>query len=122
MSKTKYILLLLLLFPFVSITSADTRTMEDIPKKDLLVLIKQCESCHGFKGNSTRNDIPSLAGKPVAESQEAIVQFYYYERHCPEKTPRTGGIAGSSTTMCSIASTLSEAEVLALGRYFRAHE
>jgi cytochrome c553 len=47
-----------------------------------------------------------------------MAQFYYFERHCPGKRPQTESGEGSATSMCSIASTLSDAEVLSLAQYF----
>ena len=85
---------------------------------DLQALIEKCEGCHGPNGNSTRDDIPKLAGKPVSEIENSITQFYYYERHCPGKTPERDGQKGSPTDMCSIANSLSKVEIQALAKHF----
>ncbi len=118
MSKSAYLLILLLLFPAVSIANEDVRPEIAVQEIDLPALIKQCEGCHGLKGNSIRDDIPSLAGKPISLIEECMSQFYYFERHCPGKRPQTESGEGSATSMCSIASTLSDAEVLSLAQYF----
>ena len=118
MSKPGYLLILLLLFPTVSFTNEDVQPETDVQEIDLPALIKQCEGCHGPKGHSTRDDIPSLAGKPISLIEEYMAQFYYFERHCPGKKPQTESGEGSAISMCSIASTLSDAEVLALAQYF----
>lgn len=117
---TKYFLLSLLLLPLTSFAQQGTAA-EDLEQAiDMPALIKQCEGCHGPNGNSTREDVPKLAGKPVREIEESITQFYYFERHCPAKTPEHDGNKGTKTDMCSVANSLSKAEILALAQYFSA--
>lgn len=118
MNKPIYLLILLLLFPAIFFANDDVLSEVDEQEIDLPALIKQCEGCHGSKGHSTRDDIPGLAGKPVSLVKEYMAQFYYFERHCPGKRPQTESGEGSATSMCSIASTLSDAEVLSLAQYF----
>ena len=113
MNKPIYLLILPLLFSVMFISTSETRAASK-----LQTLIEQCESCHGPKGHSTRNDVSSLAGKPISVIKEAMAQFYYFERHCPDKRPRTDKGTGSSTNMCSVASTLSDEEVITLAQYF----
>jgi len=117
MRKSKFLTILLLL-PLMSIAQQDV-VSEDLGQEiDLQALTKQCEGCHGPGGVSTRNDVPSLAGKPVAEIEEGITQFYYYERHCPTKTPVFDGKEGTPQDMCTVANTLSKAEIKALAQHF----
>lgn len=118
MLTTRYFLILLLLVPAISFAQQDV-VAEDLGQDiDLQALIKQCEGCHGLNGNSIRDDIPILAGMPVEEIEESITQFYYYERHCPGKTPEHNGQKGMPTDMCSIANSLSKAEIKALAKHF----
>jgi cytochrome c553 len=118
MLKISYSLVLLLLVPAMSFAQQDV-VAEDIGEViDLQALIVKCEGCHGPNGNSIRDDIPSLAGKPVGEIEESITQFYYYERHCPGKTPEHDGNKGMPTDMCSIANSLSKMEIQALADHF----
>ncbi len=112
MNKPRYLLIFLLLFPAVLFAE------EGMQEVDLPALIKQCEGCHGPNGNSTRDDVPPLAGKPISLIEESMAQFYYFERHCPGKRPITEDGEGAATSMCSIAATLSDAETLALAQYF----
>jgi len=112
MNKPKYLLIFLLMLPAVCF-AADGAQDVDLP-----ALIKQCEGCHGPHGNSTQDDTPSLAGKSISLIEESMAQFYYFERHCPGKRPQTENGEGAATNMCSIAATLSDAEVLALAQYF----
>ena len=118
MNKPIYLLTLLLLFPAIIFASDDVKPEVDVQEVDLPALIKQCEGCHGPEGHSTRDDIPTLAGKPASLIEECMAQFYYFERHCPGKRPQTESGEGSATSMCSIASILSDAEVLSLAQYF----
>jgi len=118
MLKTNYFLILLLLAPAISLAQKDV-VAEDLGQEiDLQALITKCEGCHGPSGNSTRDDIPKLAGKPVSEIEESITQFYYYERHCPGKTPEHHGQKGMTTDMCSIANSLSKVEITELAKHF----
>lgn len=114
MTKPRYLLLFLLLLPIMLFAE------DGVQEVDLPALIKQCEGCHGPNGDSTREDVPSLSGKPISLIEESMAQFYYFERHCPGKRPQTESGEGAATSMCSIASTLSDAEVLALAQYFNA--
>jgi sulfide dehydrogenase cytochrome subunit len=117
MNKAK-LLTILLLLSLMSVAQQDV-VSEDLEQEiDLQALIKQCEGCHGPRGNSTREDVPTLAGKPVAAIEESITQFYYYERHCPTKTPVHDGNEGNPSDMCTVANSLSKAEIQALAEYF----
>jgi len=118
MLKLKYFLTFLFLIPVMCFAQQDV-VAEDIEQEvDLQALIQQCEGCHGPNGNSTRDDVPALAGKPVSKIEESIAQFYYYERHCPTKTPTHEGRDGNPMDMCAIANSLSKAEIQALAQYF----
>ena len=116
--NTKIFLILLLLVPAISFAQQDI-VAEDLGQDiDLQALILKCEGCHGPNGNSTRDDIPKLAGMPAGQIEESITQFYYYERHCPGKTPEHDGKKGMPTDMCSIANSLSKVEIQALAKHF----
>jgi len=119
MNHTRFLLTVSLL----AFTGAALAQDEDLQSlgRDLPVLVAECESCHGPGGVSTQADIPSLAGKSVEYIQASIDQFYFYERHCPTTTYRYGEHESSPPlNMCSIASGLSDPEVLALAEYFSA--
>ncbi len=118
MLKIKYFLILLLLVPAIAFAQQGV-VAEDLGQAvDLPALIKQCEGCHGPKGNSTRDDVPKLPGKPVAKIEESIAQFYYYERHCLTKTPEYDGKEGNPMDMCAVANSLSKVEIQELAEYF----
>jgi len=86
--------------------------------RDLQELIAECEACHGAGGVSTEADIPSLAGKSPAWLREVLEQFYFYERHCPTTTYRSGDRPKTPTNMCGIANTLTEDDREALANHF----
>ena len=115
MNKPVFLLILPLLFTAILFLSDDTQALTDNHNVDLPALIKQCEGCHG---SDKHPDVSDLAGKPISDFKEAMAQFYYFERHCPDKKPWTNRGPGSSTNMCSIASTLSDDEVMTLAQYF----
>jgi len=114
MNKSNFLLTILLLLSAAWFLSSYTLAADK-----LQTLIDQCEACHGPGGQSERNDVPSIAGMPMSKFKESMAQFYYFERHCPGKRPRTEEGTGSSTTMCSIASTLSDEEVQMLAQVYK---
>lgn len=81
-------------------------------------LVAECESCHGPGGVSTEEDVPSLAGKSPAYLREVLEQFYYFERHCPTTTYRSGDRPKTPMNMCNVANSLSEEDKEALATYF----
>lgn len=86
--------------------------------QELQELIAECEACHGPGGVSTEEDVPSLAGKSPAWLREVLEQFYFYERHCPTTTYRSGDRPKTPTNMCGIANTLSAEDREALANHF----
>lgn len=49
-------------------------------RADVQQVIKQCESCHGPKGNSKKSDIPSIASFSVKYMQDVMADFKSDER------------------------------------------
>ena len=86
--------------------------------QDLQELVTECEACHGPGGVSTEEDVPSLAGRSPAWLREVLEQFYFYERHCPTTTYRSGDRPKTPMNMCGIANTLSEEDREALANHF----
>lgn len=113
MNKPIYPLTLSLLLSVAFFASSD-----GFAAANLKSLIKQCDACHGPGGHPERGDVSPLAGMPISKFKEAMAQFYYFERHCPDKRPRTEKGTGSSNNMCSIASTLSDEEVMTLAQFY----
>jgi sulfide dehydrogenase cytochrome subunit len=112
MKNARYFLIVPMLFLVLSVHGQDPQPI------DLQSLIVECEGCHGPNGNSTRDDVPILAGRPATEIEEGIAEFYFYERHCPTVTPQYGDRPATPMNMCKVANTLSKEEVRALAQYF----
>lgn len=85
---------------------------------DVNDLITECESCHGPRGVSDQQDIPSLAGKKPGEIEEELDEFYYYERHCTTTTYRHGDRPKTPLSMCNVSNTLSKEDKKAIAEYF----
>ena len=84
-------------------------------------LVRECESCHGPRGVSNQDDIPTLAGQPADDILDSLAQFYFYERHCPTTKYRHGDHENPpDLNMCNISSALSQAEKMALAEHFAA--
>ncbi len=86
--------------------------------QDLQELIAECEACHGPGGVSAEDDVPTLAGKSPAYLREVLEQFYFYERHCPTTTYRSGDRPKTPVNMCGVANSLSADDRQALANYF----
>lgn len=93
-----------------------------VAAEDVTERVGECEACHGSRGISTEDDVPSLAGKSVSYLLEMLNQFTYYERHCSTTTYRDGDRARTPTSMCNVANSLSEQDKRALAEYFSAAE
>ena len=83
-------------------------------------LVKFCESCHGSGGQSTRADIPSIAGKQEDYILVSLEQYYYYERSCPDVEYENMDGELETLSMCKVTSQVNKQQALALGRYFAA--
>lgn len=100
-----------------STLAAGQEQPEDLPEVDLPALVAMCEECHGERGVSDREDIPSLAGIEKPKLLGMLDAFYFYERHCPKvEPPHAEGVPPSD--MCNVASELSDEEAEALAEYF----
>ncbi len=86
--------------------------------QDIQALIDECEACHGPRGVSTEDDIPSLAGRDPDKLVDALEQFYYYERHCPTTSYRYGDRPKTPMNMCNVANTLSAEDQRAIASHF----
>lgn len=94
------------------------KDLEPVGQADVMPLVAVCESCHGTGGNSARDDVPAIAGKPAAYILGELEKFYYYERHCPrvKYANKKGEMVQQS--MCDITNALTRPEADALGSYF----
>jgi cytochrome c553 len=67
-----------------------------------------CFACHGPNGNSVNPAVPSLAGQPAQFIGTQLIMFREKRRTDPLMSP--------------IAATLTNAEILALGKFFAAQQ
>lgn len=94
------------------------RGMTEVPQGQVMKLVGVCESCHGAGGQTTRLDVPPLAGKSAEFILSSLEQFYYYERHCPDVEFENDQGKLQKMSMCDIVNDLSRPEALALGHHF----
>ncbi len=77
------------------------------------VLAKKCERCHGKNGNSSKEQVPSIAGLSTTYFLDTMKDFRRGKR--PSKKFKTKG--HKETDMNHIAKRLSKEELIALGDY-----
>jgi cytochrome c553 len=94
------------------------RGMEPVSLDQVQTLVEVCESCHGLGGQTTRFDVPPIAGKPAAFILSSLEQFYYYERHCPDIQYKNEAGKQEKQSMCDITNAMNLQEGLALAQYF----
>ena len=98
------------------------KDLEPVTVESVMPLVAICEQCHGPGGQSERDDVPVLAGKPAAEILAQLEKFYYYERHCPSVDYEGPNGQVNRQSMCDITNALNQQEALALGRYFESSD
>jgi len=94
------------------------RGMKPLTEKEVMPLVRVCESCHGAGGQTTRLEVPPLAGKSADYILSALEEFYYYERHCPDIEFENDRGEPETRNMCDVVNGLTREEALALGRHF----
>jgi sulfide dehydrogenase cytochrome subunit len=82
---------------------------------DIDALMAGCNDCHGDKGVSQWNDVPTIAGIDAFGHADALFMFRDEERPCSESKYRQGDTSRAPTTMCAVASKLSDEDIEALG-------
>lgn len=121
MKRTAVFLMILCAAQMANAQSDETlpgKDLEPIDQSDVLPLVAVCESCHGTGGQSTRADVPVIAGKPAAYILGELEKFYYYERHCPRVKYQNKKGDMVQQSMCDITNALTKPEADALGSYF----
>ena len=94
------------------------KDLEPVDQSQIQPLVAVCESCHGNGGQSTRDDVPTIAGKPTDYITGELEKFYYYERHCPRVKYANKKGEEVQQSMCDITNALTKPEADALGSYF----
>lgn len=127
MKRSWTVLALLALMGFVPLTlmAQDTKSLpgnptDPVTEAEMDYLVELCETCHGAGGNSTRPDVPSLAGRDADELFAEIERFYFYERVCPDVPLYDDDGSKGHMSMCDITSSINRQEGEALARHFEA--
>lgn len=87
---------------------------------DVNTLVKQCEDCHGSKGASESEDVPTIAGISAPVHGDYLLAYQDKARPCHKSKYRHGDTKRPETDMCEIAGKLSAADVEALANHFAA--
>lgn len=87
---------------------------------DVAAMVKQCEDCHGEKGVSKWDDVPTIAGISAPVHGDFLFAYKDKTRPCRASKYRQGDTARAETDMCAIAAKLSDADVEALAAHFAA--
>ena len=98
------------LFGFILATSVSTA--------DVAKLVEDCDSCHGKDGASTEPEIPIIGGISALVLDDTMIAYKEEDRPCPETEFPTGAKKGQKTTMCKLATELSEDEIRQLGQHY----
>jgi cytochrome subunit of sulfide dehydrogenase len=87
---------------------------------DVPTLVKPCEDCHGSKGVSEWDDVPTIAGISAPVHGDFLFAYQDKARPCRSSKFRQGDTSRPETDMCAIAAKLSEADIEALSQHFAA--
>lgn len=80
-------------------------------------LVESCNDCHGDKGVTTAQNIPTIAGISATVHSDGLKAFKGKSRPC-SKANYTRGDTKRQGDMCSIAAKLSDAEIAALADHY----
>jgi sulfide dehydrogenase cytochrome subunit len=80
-------------------------------------LIQSCANCHGAKGLSHSQEVPTISGVSPPVQVQALKAFKARTRPCTQVSYTSGGTQHHGD-MCEVASKLSSADITALANYF----
>jgi sulfide dehydrogenase cytochrome subunit len=75
---------------------------------DINAIANSCNDCHGKDGVSEWPEVPTIAGMPEVVHADALYIYADGDRPCSESKFRQGDTSRPATTMCKIASELSD--------------
>jgi sulfide dehydrogenase cytochrome subunit len=87
---------------------------------DVAVMARQCEDCHGSKGVSQWDDVPTIAGISAPVHGDFLFAYQDKSRPCRASKYRQGDTSRPETDMCAVAAKLSDADIEALAAHFAA--
>ncbi len=85
---------------------------------DITAVIQQCEDCHGKKGVSDADDLPTIAGISAPVHGDYLLAYQEKSRPCRKSKFRYGDTARPETDMCATVEKLSPADIEALAKHF----
>ena len=92
----------------------------DAAAADVGALVKQCEDCHGSKGASQWDDVPTIAGISAPVHGDFLFAYQDKSRPCRASKYRQGDTSRPETDMCAVAGKLSDADIEGLAAHFAA--
>ena len=116
------IMLLLVMSSWAMAQGLPGKDLEPVLPEQTQALATICESCHGAGGQTTRFDVPPIAGKSAAFILSSLEQFYYYERHCFDVEYVNKDGDPEKQSMCDITNAMNQQEALALASHFEAQQ
>jgi sulfide dehydrogenase cytochrome subunit len=87
---------------------------------DVAAMVRQCEDCHGNKGVSQWEDVPTIAGISAPVHGDFLFAYQDKSRPCRASKYRQGDTSRPQTDMCAVAAKLSDADIEALAAHFAA--
>ncbi len=81
-------------------------------------VLKECTDCHGDKGISTHDDIPTVAGMSELYLSDNLRFYKNKERACRESKYRDGDTNRPATTMCDVVAKLTDDQIDQLAAYY----
>ena len=87
---------------------------------DLEITVEMCDGCHGTKGVSQWNDMPTIAGIDEFTHAEALFVYRDEARPCAQSEFRQGDTGRASTNMCDIVKDMSDAEIEEIAAHYAA--
>jgi len=98
-------LLTALLLPAASFAAVDAK------------LTATCAECHGDKGVSSAQDVPTIAGISSPVQTDWLKAYRAKSVPCPKVNYKTGD-TGRQSDMCTVAKDLTDAQIADLANYF----
>jgi sulfide dehydrogenase cytochrome subunit len=85
---------------------------------DVGQMVEPCFLCHGKKGGSPEEEVPSIAGYSEDYFTYSLELYQKKERPCVEAKYHAGSKIGQKTSMCEIVKGMSESEIEQISEYF----
>lgn len=83
-------------------------------------VVKDCNGCHGNKGVSQWDDVPTIAGIDAFVHSEALYIYRDEGRPCAKSQYRQGDTSRPETSMCEIAAELDDEMIEKLAAHYAA--